>query len=286
MTSHQIAARLRVPPVRAFMQSVTRFIELLIAIAWKSVALRYKQAYFGVVWVALKPVIMVLIFMLLRSFVGIDSGDLPYPLLAYCALIPWIFFQEAASDGTGSVVAHSAIIRKIYVPREIFPLAAALTKTLDLGISLAILLVLMLWFGFGFQWSMLWVPLILIIALAAALTVSLAGSALNVYFRDSGQIVPLLLSLVMYASPVIYPLALVRAKLVDERAAGAWSDFLYLVYTLNPLTGVIESFQRVMLRGMGPDWVALEPGLALLAIALPASYWVFKRAERSFADFI
>jgi lipopolysaccharide transport system permease protein len=107
-----------------------------------------------------------------------------------------------------------------------------------------------------------------------------------VYIRDVTQLVPLLLSLVMYASPIMYPFALVRKKLIDEQAAGGWSDFLYFIYTLNPLTGIIDSFQRVMLLGLAPDWQTLAPGMILIAIGLPISYVIFKRAEAYFADVI
>lgn len=263
-----------------------RYRDVLAALAWKSVALRYKQAYLGVLWVILKPMVLVLIFMLVRSFVGIDSGDIPYPLLTYCALLPWVFFQESASDGTGSVVNHATLIRKIYLPREIFPLAAVITKSVELLIGVLILLALMGWYGFPPRASMVWAPIVLVLAALPALTIALAGSAMNVYVRDVTQIVPLLLSLMMYASPIMYPLTLVKKKLLEEQAAGGWSDALYLVYTLNPLTGIIDSFQRVMLQGLGPDWQTLAPGLLLIAVALPASYLIFKRAESYFADVI
>lgn len=265
---------------------IFRYREVLFALAWKSVAVRYKQAYLGVLWVILKPMVLVLIFMLVRSFVGIDSGDIPYPLLTYCALLPWVFFQESASDGVGSVVNHGVLIRKIYLPREIFPLSAVITKSVELFIGVFILLGLIGWYGFGLRASMVWAPLILVMAALPALTIALAGSAMNVYVRDVTQLVPLLLSLVMYASPIMYPFALVRKKLIDEQAAGEWSDFLYFIYTLNPLTGIIDSFQRVMLQGLAPDWQTLAPGMILIAVALPFSYIVFKRAESYFADVI
>lgn len=272
--------------MHAATNDATRFWELLRALAWKSIATRYKQAYMGVTWVILKPIVLVLIFMLVRSFVGIDSGEVPYPLLTYCALLPWIFFQESASDGTGSVVNHALLIRKIYMPREIFPLAAALTKVVELLIGLLILLAMMGWYGYGIRATVVWAPFILFLALLPAMAIALAGSALNVFYRDITQVVPMFLSLAMYASPIMYPLELVKKKLLVEQAAGEWSDLLFLAYTVNPLTGLIESFQRVMLRGLPPDWETLTPGLILVAIALPASYALFKRAESHFADVI
>ena len=119
-----------------------------------------------------------------------------------------------------------------------------------------------------------------------ALTISLFGAAMNVYYRDIGQALPVLLSLVMYASPVIYPLSLVHKKLIVEQAAGSWSDTFYTLYTLNPLAGIIDSFQRTMLKGMAPDFESLLPGFILIITLLPISYIFFKRAENWFADVI
>lgn len=263
-----------------------RFWQLLHVLAWKSITLRYKQAYLGIAWVALKPIILVLVFMMVRALVGIEHGDLPYPLLTYCALLPWVFFQEAATDGTGSVVGHASLVRKIYLPREVFPLAAALSKCLELCIGLAILMALMAWYGFGLHAEALWALPVLLFALLAALTMSFAGSALNVHFRDVGQLLPLLFSLAMYASPIIYPLSLVRRKLMEEQIAGPWSEALFFVYTLNPMAGVIDSFQRALLQGLPPDWSVAGPGALLVLLLLPLSYRFFKRAEARFADVI
>ena len=132
----------------------------------------------------------------------------------------------------------------------------------------------------------LWVPLIITYTVLAALTIAFAGAAVNVYYRDVSQALPVLLSLVMYASPVIYPLQLVKDKLIAHQAAGAWSDTLYTVYMLNPLAGIIDAFQRVVLRGVPPDLNAMIPGAITVAILLPLSYLYFKRAESHFADVI
>jgi lipopolysaccharide transport system permease protein len=119
-----------------------------------------------------------------------------------------------------------------------------------------------------------------------SLSIAFAGAAINVYYRDVGAALPTLLSLLMYASPVIYPLDLVKNKLLVQRAAGEWSDVLYTLYTLNPLAGIIDSFQNVVLRGLPPNFAAMIPGAILVAIALPISYMFFKRAEAYFADVI
>lgn len=260
--------------------------ELMFALAWKNVTLRYKQAYLGLSWAVLKPVMLVLIFSVVKGFVGIDSGDIPYVILTFAALMPWIFFQEAASEGVNSVVGNANLIRKIYFPREIFPLTSVITKLVELGISFLILAGLMFYYQMAPTIHVLWVPLIIGYTVMVALTISLAGGALNVYFRDIASALPVLFSLLMYLSPVIYPLSLVKDKLLTQQAAGEWSELLYTLYTLNPLAGIIDAFQCAMLRGTVPDITALLPGMVLTAILLPISYISFKRAESHFADVI
>jgi len=260
--------------------------ELVSTLARKNIAIRYKQAYLGIAWAVIKPVTLMLIFTLVKGFVGIDSGNIPYPILTFAALLPWIFFQESASEGVGSVVGNTALIKKIYFPREIFPITAVATKLIELGINAMILAALMAWYGMVPTIYILWAPVIILYTVLAALTIAFVGSALNVYYRDVGQALPVLLSLLMYASPVIYPLQLVKDKLLVQQAAGEWSNLLYTVYTLNPLAGIIDAFQSVVLRGTAPDLGAMVPGAVLIAVLLPLSYAFFKRAESYFADVI
>lgn len=260
--------------------------ELMLTLAWKNIALRYKQAYLGIAWAILKPVMLMLIFTLVKSFVGIDSGDIPYPVLVFAALMPWTFFQESASEGVTSVVGNTPLIKKIYFPREIFPITAVITKLVELGINFIILAGLMAWYGLMPTVYILWAPLIIAYTMLAALTIAFVGAAVNVYYRDIGQALPVLLSLMMYASPIIYPLHLVKDKLLVQQAAGEWSNALYTLYTLNPLAGIIDAFQSVVLRGEAPDLAAMVPGAILVVVLLPLSYLYFKRAESHFADVI
>lgn len=260
--------------------------ELMAVLAWKNITLRYKQAYLGIAWAVVKPLTLMLIFTLVRSFVGINSGNIPYPILTFAALMPWTFFQESASEGVTSVVGNANLIKKIYFPREIFPLTAVVTKLVELGINFFILAGLMVWYQMMPSIYILWVPLIILYTLLAALSIAFVGAAINVYYRDVGTALPVLLSLLMYASPVIYPLQLVKDKLLVHQAAGEWSHALYTLYTLNPLAGIIDAFQSVVLRNEPPDLTAMIPGMILVAILLPLSYAFFKRAESYFADVI
>jgi lipopolysaccharide transport system permease protein len=267
-------------------KNLIEYRELMIVLAWKNISLRYKQAYMGIAWAVLKPLMLMLIFTLVRSFIGIDSGDIPYPILTFAALMPWILFQESTSEATTSVVGNANLIKKIYFPREVFPLTSVVTKLLEFAINIVILAGLMLYFQMAPSVYILWAPLIILYTVLVALTIAFAAAAMNVYYRDVSAALPVALSLLMYASPVIYPLSLVQKKLLVEQAAGDWSNMLYTLYTLNPLAGIIDAFQRVVLKGLPPDLGALWPGLLATLVLLPLSYLFFKRAEAYFADVI
>ncbi len=270
----------------AAFRSLYQYRELLQVLAWKDITLRYKQSYLGMAWMVLRPLMLVAIFMVVRSFVGIDSGAVPYALLTYCAMVPWVFFQEATSAGVGSVVNHGALVKKIYFPREIFPLAALAAASVQLALGLVILALMMVWFQWAPGWHALWLPLLLGYTMLVVLTVSLFGAAVNVYSRDASQGIPLLLGMAMYLTPVMYPLALVQGALLERQAAGEWSGALYALYVANPMTGVIDGMQNALLRNQPPDWAVLAPGALLVAVLLPLSYLFFKRAENYFADVI
>ena len=267
-------------------KSLYTYRELIAALAWKNIIIRYKQSYLGIFWAVLKPIMLMLIFTLVRSFVGIESDDLPYPILTFAALLPWVFFQESASEGVSSVTSNAVLIKKIYFPREVFPITSMVTKLVELTISFVLLAAMMFYYKMMPSIYALWIPAIILYTMIVALAVSFFGAAINVYYRDMAQALPVFLSLLMYGSPVMYPLSLVHKKLLVEQAAGVWSNDLYRLYTLNPLAGIIDSFQRVLLKGLPPDFNALYPGLMLVLVLLPISYVFFKRAESWFADVI
>lgn len=260
--------------------------ELIAALARKNVTLRYKQSYLGFAWAILRPLMLMVVFALVRSVVGIESGDVPYALLSFSALTIWLFFQDACTDGVASVVNHANLIRKIYFPREVFPLTSIAAKLVELAISMVLLFLLMAWFGVTPGIQAAWIPVLILYTCLAALTVSFLGSAANVYARDISSAMPILFNLLMYASPIIYPLALVHKKLIIDQAAGDWSTAIYNLYLLNPIAGVVDAFQKTLLLNQPPEISALLPGAILVAIFLPVSYLVFKQAESYFADVI
>jgi lipopolysaccharide transport system permease protein len=267
-------------------RNVFSYRELIAVMAWKQFIVRYKQSYFGLVWAVLKPFILMLVFTLLNSLIGITSGGVPYPVLSFAALVPWVFFQESTSEGVGSIVNNAPLIRKIYFPREVFPVTGVITKLVEFVINSFVLACLMLYFHVWPAATIVWVPAILLYIILASLAVALIGAAGNVFYRDIGTMLPIALQLMMYASPVIYPMALVKQKLLVEHAAGASSELLYRLYTLNPLAGIIDAFQRAVFYGQAPDWNVMWPGMLVVALLLPLSYGAFKRAERHFADIV
>ncbi|PWG61713.1 ABC transporter permease [Spiribacter halobius] len=268
------------------LQLLIQYRELMLILAWKEISVRYKQAYLGLFWAVLKPALMTAIFTIVKSFVGIDTGNIPYPIMAFAALLPWIFFQESVNQGVNSVVSNAALVRKIYFPREIFPITATLTKVVELAISFVLLATLMVIYQMPPTVHFLWVPLIILYTIIVALSVSTLGAALNVYYRDVRTALPLIISMLMYVSPIIYPMDLVQRTLLENQAAGALSGTLYFLYTMNPLAGIIDGFQGALLRGEAPELAVLLPGMLTTAVLLPISYYVFKRAEQRFADFI
>ena len=269
-----------------FAKTLVTYRELLGIMAWKQIIVRYKQSYLGLVWAILKPLTLMLVFTLLNSFVAINNSTIPYPVLAFTALLPWIFFQESLSEGVSSVVSNAQLIRKIYFPREVFPLAGVVTKVVEFVINAFILALLMVYFEVVPSATIVWLPLLLLYTIVASLAVAFMGAALNVFYRDVGTMLPIILQLLMYASPVIYPMSLVREKLIDQHVAGSWSPLVYDLYRMNPLAGIIDGFQRTVLFDQAPDFGIIWPGLVVVVVLLPVSFSVFKRAEQYFADVV
>jgi len=267
-------------------RNLVTYRELLAVLVWKSIAVRYKQAFLGLGWAVVKPFTLMLVFVLVRSFIGIDSGEVPYPLLTFAALMPWTLFQESTADGVNSIVSNYALIRKIYFPREVFPVAAVASKVLGFATSAVLLGLLMAWYGFAPGWTLLWVPLLVLYTVLVSLAVVFIAAALNVYFRDISQMLPAVLSLLLYASPIIYPLQLVKDKLLIQQAAGSMSDALYFLYTLNPMAGILAAF-RVVLLGKGQiDTTALAVSATVSSVLCVAGVLYFRRRERVFADVV
>ena len=178
------------------------------------------------------------------------------------------------------------LIRKIYFPREVFPLAAVLTKIFELLINCLMLAALMIYYKIPLSVHILWAPLFIFYTLILGLGTSFFGAAMNVYYRDVTSFLPVAVSLLMYCSPIIYPLSLVKKTLLVNQAAGEFSGLLYKIYCYNPLVGIINGFQAVVLRNENPEWMVILPGMIVTIVIFFLGYAYFKRAEKFFADVI
>lgn len=246
--------------------------ELLYLLVWRDVKVRYKQTIFGASWAIIQPVMTMLIFsVVFGSFAKVPSDGLPYPIFSFTALLPWSYFSQALTRSGASLVNSSGLISKVYFPRLIIPVAAALAPVVDLAIAFLVLLLMMAWFGIAPTWGILLLPVFVLIAMFAALSVSLWLTALNVKYRDVGHLIPFLVHIWLYATPVAYPLSLVPEK---------WR----ILYALNPMVGVVEGFRWGLLGKAAPDLVSMGVSAAMMCVLFAGGIMYFKRVERTFAD--
>ncbi|MER2513748.1 MAG: ABC transporter permease [Nitrosomonas ureae] len=248
--------------------------ELLYFLAWRDLKTRYAQTAIGAGWALMQPLLSTLIFTLVFSYLAkVPSDGLPYPLFAFAAILPWSLFARSLERSTLSVVTEGGLIKKVYFPRLIIPIAATFINLVDFTVGLLILMGMMTWYQVLPQWTVLFLPLFVVVALLTALSVSLWLSALNVKYRDVASVVPLVTQLWMFASPVLYPASLVPESL-------RW------YYGLNPMAGVIEGFRWALLGKSAPDWTMVAVSLVVVGFLLIGGVMFFRRVERTFADLI
>ena len=248
--------------------------ELLYFLAWRDVVVRYKQTAVGVAWVLIRPALTMLVFVVFRRLAGLKPGGLPEPILVFAAVLPWQFFSTALSESSGSLIGNASLISKVYFPRLIIPGAAVVTAFVDFLITLCLLAVLMTWYGVAPGWQLLAVPLFVLLASALSLGLGLLLAALNVEYRDFRYVVPFIVQFGLFISPVAYTTAD-----VPER----WR----LLYSLNPMVGIIDGFRWSILRGQPPlDLQAAGLCVVVSGSMLLLGAWYFRRMERSFADVI
>jgi lipopolysaccharide transport system permease protein len=260
---------------RHYWADLWRYRELFGFLAWRDVLVRYKQTVIGVAWAVLRPLLTIVVFTIIfGKLAGLPSDGAPYAILVCAGLLPWQFFASAFSEASGSLTGNASIISKVYFPRLIVPASAAIVSLVDFAVSCAILAALMVWYGYALDWRIAALPLFVLLAFAAALGAGLWIGALNVRFRDFRFIIPFIVQFGLYISPVGF-----SSSVVPEQ----WR----LIYSLNPLVGVIDGFRWAILGGNAALYV---PGLLLsvvLVIALLASgTWYFRKTERTFADVI
>jgi lipopolysaccharide transport system permease protein len=248
--------------------------ELFWFLAMRDVLVRYKQTAIGVAWAILQPLFTVVVFSVIFGHLAkLPSDGVPYPILTFAALVPWQFFAQSMSASSRSVVGSTSIITKIYFPRLVIPVSAVISGMVDLGISLLILAGMMFWYRLVPNFNIIYLPFFLLFAFIAALSVGLWLSALNVEFRDVFYIVPFLVQAGQYISPVAYSSSIIP---------GRWK----LVYSLNPIAGVIDGFRWSILGTAAPNWVGIcISGVSVLIIFVTGLFY-FRKMEKTFADII
>lgn len=248
--------------------------DLLIAWTTRILSARYQQSILGGLWAVVQPAASAAILtVIFTMFLKVDTGEIPYLVFSYSALVPWIFFSSSISDMVDSIVSNMNLVGKIYFPRDILVFSALLARMLDFSIAFCVLIIIMLFYRMPvFTVNWLFIPVILAVQMALGLGLGLAGAALNVFYRDVKHLLGLFLQLWFYATPIIYPLTLVP-------------DWLRPFYVLNPMAGVIASYRDVLLYGTMPG-SSLLVAAALALIVLFAGYQFFKRVEIKMADVI
>jgi lipopolysaccharide transport system permease protein len=258
------------------LRELWRYRDLLYFLIWRDVLVRYKQAVFGVAWVILQPLLTMVVFtVVFNQIIGVKSPDdkLPYAVFSFAGLLPWQFFAGALARSGMSLVGNSNLLTKVYFPRLVIPLSAVLGGLVDLGISFLVLLGLMAVYGIVPTWQVVFLPLFVLLALASALAVGLWLSALNVLYRDVAYVIPFLVQLGMFMSPVIYPTSSIPA------------GPLRVAFALNPMTGVIGGFRWALLGQEFPGSYLLVSTVMVAALLFGGLYF-FKRMERVFADVV
>ncbi|MDQ2741573.1 MAG: ABC transporter permease [Chloroflexota bacterium] len=251
-----------------------RYRELLYLLTWRDVKVRYKQAVLGSGWAIIQPVVTMIVFTLIFGRIAhLPSDGIPYPLFTFAALLPWTYFSYVLAQAGSSLVYNAGMLSKVYFPRLILPVSAALAGLVDLAISFLVLIVMMVYFGVHPHAGLLLLPLFLLFAAAAALSVGIWLAALNVRYRDVKYVIPFLTQIWLYASPVAYSARLVSGKLA-------------FVYSLNPMAGVIEGFRWSLLGVGSVSILALAPSLVVTTVLLVSGLLYFRRSEQTFADVV
>jgi lipopolysaccharide transport system permease protein len=259
---------------RDYWRDLWRYRELVYFLAWRDVAVRYKQTVIGIVWALLRPGLTMLVFVGFRRLVHFPGGTVPDPLLVFAAVLPWQFFSGALADASSSLIGNANLLTKVYFPRLVIPGAAVLTSFVDFCITLGLMALLMVWYGFAPGWQIVVLPVFVAISLGLSLGLGLLLAALNVEYRDFRYVVPFIVQFGLFVSPVAFSTAE-----VPER----WRT----LYSLNPLVGIIDGFRWSLLGGRAaliPEtfWISL----VMTGLMMLIGVWYFRRMEHGFADVI
>ncbi len=259
-----------------YWRDLWRYRELFYFLAWRDLLVRYKQTVIGVAWAVVRPLLTTLVFTVVFNKIARLSapGAAPYTLMVMAAMLPWQFFATSLAESSNSLVGNANLIAKVYFPRLIAPASSVITSFVDFLITLGLLAGMMVWYGFLPDWRLLALPLFVVLAFGASFGAGLWLCALTVRYRDFRYIVPFLVQFGLYASPVG-----ISTTLVPEK----WR----LLYSLNPMVGVIDGFRWALLRGETVLTVSeLVMSCIVVGLLIASGVWYFRKMERTFADVI
>lgn len=267
------------PPLD-YWRDLWRYRELFIVLAARDISVRYKQTAIGIAWAIVQPFLtMIVMTVIFGRVAGLQSeGNAPYAIMVFAGMLPWMFFSMALSTASQSLVGNANLISKVYFPRLIVPASAVVTSFADFVVSFVVLVGMMFWYGFAPSWNILSLPAFILIAFLAALGPGLIVTALNVKYRDFRYVIPFLVQFGLYVSPVGFSSTVIRDKLGDTK---------FLLYSLNPMVGVIDGFRWAILGPTSPIYV---PGFLVsclvVVVSLLVGVWYFRKTEKGFADII
>ena len=253
-----------------------RYRELFYILAWRDIAVRYKQTVIGVAWALIRPFLtMVVLTIVFNKVAKLDApGALPYALFVFAAMLPWQFFSTALSESSTSLIGNANLISKVYFPRLIVPAGSVITSFVDFLITLGMMALLMVWYRFLPDWRLSILPLFIALAFGAAFGAGLWLCSLNVKYRDFRYVVPFVVQFGLYVSPVGFS---------SDKIPESWR----LLYACNPMVGVIDGFRWALLHGESPLWwPSLLTSLLLTTVLCFSGIWYFRKTERTFADVI
>lgn len=251
-----------------------RYRELFYFFAWRDIKVRYRQASLGVAWALIQPLCNMVIFTLLFGRLAhMPSDGIPYPIFCYCALVPWTYFSGVLALGSNSLINNESLITKVYFPRVLLPAGTALAGLLDFVVGFLILVALMAYYHVHPTWSLLFLPFVILMMFLLTTAISMLTAAVNVQYRDIKYVIPFLIQIWMFATPVIYPVTMIPERLRPLLA-------------LNPCWGMVASFRACIFPNAPIDLplFAISVGIAI-ALFLGSAYY-FRSAERKFADVI
>jgi len=274
--SHQPMIRRQARPgwVAIDFTELWHYRELLVFFAIRDIKVRYKQTLLGAAWAVLQPVLTMVVFSIFfGKLAGVPSDGVPYPVFAFCGLLPWQLFSYALTQSSNSLVQDAQVLSKVYFPRLIIPFASVVAGLVDFAIAFVVLVGIMLYYDIVPGWAVVTLPLFVVLALASALSVGLWLSALNVKYRDIRYTIPFLAQFWLFITPVAYSSSLVPPT---------WQA----LYASNPMVGVVEGFRWVLLGKSAPPGIMLLVSVVATAVLLTGGLFYFRRMETTFADII